>query len=156
VRRFEIVEAKGDRLGAYLHGTRIGVVVDIGSGDDALAKDLAMHIAASRPVCVSDSDVPADIVANERGIIAAQSANEDKPADIIEKMVQGRLRKFLAEITLLGQPFIKDPDQSVGKLVAAAGATVHGFVRMEVGEGIEKKSEDFAEEVRKASGAWDR
>ncbi len=151
VRRFEIVEGKGDRLGAYLHGTRIGVVVDVSGGDEELAKDLAMHIAASKPVCVSDADVPADLVAKEREIIAAQSAQEGKPAAIVEKMVEGRLRKFLAEITLLGQPFVKDPDQSVGKLVTAAGATVHGFVRMEVGEGIDKKSEDFAEEVRKAS-----
>ncbi len=150
VRRFEVVEAKGDRLGSYLHGTRIGVVVDV-AGDDDLAKDLAMHVAASRPVCVADSDVPPEVVERERGIIAAQSAQEGKPAEIVEKMVEGRLRKYLAEITLLGQPFVKDPDTTVGKLVAAAGAKVHGFVRIEVGEGIEKKSEDFAEEVRKAS-----
>ncbi len=143
--------AKGDRIGTYMHGTRIGVLVDLTGGTDELARDLAMHVAASRPVCVSDADVPADLVAKEREIIAAQSQQEGKPANIIEKMVEGRLRKFLAEITLSGQPFVKDPDMVVGKLVAEQKGTVNAFVRMEVGEGIEKKTEDFAEEVRKAS-----
>ena len=151
VRRFEVMTAKGDRIGTYMHGTRIGVLVDLTGGTDDLARDLAMHVAASRPVCVSDADVPADLVAKEREIIAAQSQQEGKPANIIEKMVEGRLRKFLAEITLSGQPFVKDPDMVVGKLVAEQKGTVNGFVRMEVGEGIEKKTEDFAEEVRKAS-----
>ncbi|MCA1799243.1 MAG: translation elongation factor Ts [Xanthomonadaceae bacterium] len=151
VRRFALVERAGDRIGTYLHGTRIGVLVDVAGGDDDLARDLAMHIAASRPVCVDESGVPADLLAKEREIIAAQSQQEGKPAAIIEKMVEGRLRKYLAEITLLGQPFVKNPDQTVSQLVKAAGATVHAFMRMEVGEGIEKKSEDFAEEVRKAS-----
>lgn len=151
VRRFERMRPTGDRIGAYLHGTRIGVLVDLAGGDDELARDIAMHIAASRPVCVDESGVPPDLLAKEREIIAAQSQQEGKPAAIIEKMVEGRLRKYLAEITLLGQPFVKNPDQTVGQRVKAAGATVRGFVRMEVGEGIEKKSEDFAEEVRKAS-----
>ncbi len=151
VRRAEVMTAQGDRIGTYMHGTRIGVLVDLTGGTDELARDLAMHVAASRPVCVSDADVPAEIVAKEREIIAAQSQQEGKPANIIEKMVEGRLRKFLAEITLSGQPFVKDPDMVVGKLVADQKGTVNSFVRMEVGEGIEKKTEDFAEEVRKAS-----
>lgn len=151
VRRFAVVAREGDRIGSYLHGTRIGVLVDMSGGDDDLARDIAMHVAASRPVCVGEADVPADLLAKEREIIAAQASQEGKPANIVEKMVEGRLRKYLAEVTLLGQPFVKDPDQVVGKLLSAAGATVHGFVRMEVGEGIEKKVEDFAEEVKKAS-----
>lgn len=151
VRRFELVAAKGDRIGAYLHGTRIGVLVDMAGGSDDLARDIAMHVAASRPVCVAEGDVSPELLAKEREIIAAQSQQEGKPAAIIEKMVEGRLRKYLAEITLVGQPFVKDPDQSVAKLLSAAGASVHGFVRLEVGEGIEKKVENFAEEVKKAS-----
>ncbi len=151
VRRFELVAAKGDRIGAYLHGTRIGVLVDMAGGNDDLARDIAMHVAASRPVCVAEGDFPAELLEKEREIIAAQSQQEGKPAAIIEKMVEGRLRKYLAEITLVGQPFVKDPDQTVAKLLAANSASVHGFVRLEVGEGIEKKVENFAEEVKKAS-----
>ena len=151
VRRLHVMTAQGDRIGTYLHGTRIGVLVDFTGGSDELARDVAMHVAASKPVCVGESDVPAELLAKEREIIAAQSQQEGKPANIIEKMVEGRLRKYLAEITLSGQPFVKDPDVVVGKLVADQKGKVNGFVRMEVGEGIEKKSEDFAEEVRKAS-----
>lgn len=146
VRRFEVIEAKGS-LGHYMHGTRIGVVVDLEGGDEQLGKDLAMHIAASRPVCVSEEYVPTDVIEKEKEIFSAQAAESGKPADIIEKMVDGRIKKFLKEVTLLGQPFVKDPDQSVEKLLKAAGAKVHGFVRYEVGEGIEKKQENFAEEV---------
>lgn len=151
VRRFDLFEAKGDRIGAYLHGTRIGVLVDLEGGDEDLARDIAMHVAASRPVCVAEGDVPTELLAKEREIIAAQSQQEGKPAEIIAKMVEGRLRKYLAEITLVGQPFVKDPDQTVGNLLAGAKATAYGFVRLEVGEGIEKKVENFAEEVKKAS-----
>ncbi|HEX7048389.1 MAG TPA: translation elongation factor Ts [Gammaproteobacteria bacterium] len=146
VRRFAVVKAKG-KLASYLHGTRIGVVVDIEGGDEELARDIAMHVAASKPQFVNADEVPADIMAKEKDILVAQAADSGKPADIIEKMVEGRLRKHLAEITLLGQPFIKDPDQTVEKLVKSKGATVHAFVRYEVGEGIEKKEENFAEEV---------
>ncbi len=146
VRRFAVVKAKG-RLASYLHGTRIGVVVDVDGGDEELARDIAMHIAASKPQFATADEVPADVMAKEKEILIAQAADSGKPADIIEKMVEGRLRKHLAEITLLGQPFIKDPDQTVEKLLKSKGATVHGFVRYEVGEGIEKKEEDFAAEV---------
>lgn len=146
VRRFEVIEAKGE-LSHYMHGSRIGVVVDLEGGDEQLGKDIAMHIAASRPVCVSEEHVPADVIAKEKEIFSAQAAESGKPADIIEKMVDGRIKKFLKEVTLLGQPFVKDPDQTVEKLLKSAGATVHRFVRYEVGEGIEKKQENFAEEV---------
>jgi elongation factor Ts len=147
IRRFEVVRATG-QLGTYLHGTRIGVLVDVAGGDDELRRDLAMHVAASRPQCVSADDVPADILARERRILAEQAAQEGKPAEIVAKMVEGRLRKYLNEITLLGQPFVKDPDTSVAKLVQSRKATVQHFVRLEVGEGIEKKAANFAEEVR--------
>ena len=146
VRRFENVETSGV-LASYMHGSRIGVVVNLEGGDEALGKDIAMHIAASRPVCVAESDVPAELIEKEREIFSAQAAESGKPADIIEKMVTGRIKKYLKEVTLLGQPFVKDPDQTVEQLVKGAGATVAGFIRYEVGEGIEKKQENFAEEV---------
>lgn len=146
VRRFVRYQSEGV-VGFYLHGTRIGVLVDMVGGSEELAKDVAMHIAASRPVCVEEKDVPADMLAKEREIYAAQAASSGKPANIIEKMVEGRLKKFITEVTLLGQPFVKDPDKSVGDLLKAAGATVVRFERFEVGEGIEKKSGNFAEEV---------
>lgn len=146
VRRFAELRAE-DHLGVYLHGTRIGVLVALSGGSAELAKDVAMHIAASRPVCVDESQVPADLLAKEREIYQAQAAESGKPAEIIEKMVGGRLKKFVEEVTLVGQPFVKDPDTKVGKLLDQAGAKVSGFVRFEVGEGIEKKSENFAEEV---------
>lgn len=147
IRRFERLQGQGDRIAAYLHGTRIGVVVDVKGGDDSLAKDVAMHIAASRPVCVAEGDVPAGVVDKEKEILVAQAQESGKPPEIIEKMVQGRLKKYLAEITLLGQPFVKDPDIAVGKLLSREGAEVIRFARYEVGEGIEKKEENFAEEV---------
>lgn len=147
IRRFVRLESSGGRAVHYLHGSRIGVVVDVHGGDDSLARDVAMHIAASRPVCVDDSQVPAELLAKEREIYAAQAAESGKPANIIEKMVEGRLKKYLEEITLVGQPFVKNPDQTVGRLLADAGARVVAFHRLEVGEGIEKKQENFAEEV---------
>jgi elongation factor Ts len=147
VRRFELYRSQGGVLGSYVHGTRIGVLVELKGGDVALAKDIAMHVAASRPLCVRPEQVSADLLDKEREIIRAQSADSGKPAAIIEKMVEGRLKKFLAEVTLLGQPFVKDPDLSVEKLLAKSGAEVLRFARFEVGEGIEKKQEDFAAEV---------
>ena len=118
-------------------------------------RDVAMHVAASRPMCLDESQIPASTLENERSIFAAQAAESGKPAEIVEKMVTGRMRKFVGEVTLLGQPFVKDPDQSVEKFLKGAGATVSSYERLEVGEGIEKKSENFAEEVMsqvKASG----
>ncbi len=147
VRRFSVVEPKGE-LGAYLHGDRIGVLVDVVGGDDVLRRDLAMHIAAVNPRCVSADDLPSEEVERERQLLADQAAQEGKPEAIVEKMVEGRLRKYLKDITLLGQPFVKDPDIDVGQLVKGHQATVQGFVRFEVGEGIEKRVEDFAAEVQ--------
>ena len=147
VRRFEMVKIRGV-IGSYLHGAKIGVLVDVEGGDDSLRKDLAMHIAATAPSCISADDVAADEVEREREFLSKQAAQEGKPPEIVAKMVDGRLRKYLNEITLLGQPFVKDPDINVGKLLQQADATVHRFVRLEVGEGIEKKVENFAEEVQ--------
>ena len=134
-------------VGTYVHGGRIGVIVGLEGGDEALARDLAMHVAASSPQYVAPADVPAEQVDKEREILSAQAAQEGKPAEIVARMVEGRIRKYLAEISLVGQPFVKDPDRTVEKLLAAAGAKVTGFVRFEVGEGIEKKQENFADEV---------
>lgn len=146
VRRAGRISAPG-RIGSYVHGIRIGTLVGVQGGDESLAKDLAMHVAAANPQYVQPEDVPAAIVAKEREILTAQAAVEGKPANIVEKMVEGRLRKYLGEICLTGQPFVKDPDTAVGKLLQQAGATVTGFLRFEVGEGIEKKQADFAAEV---------
>jgi elongation factor Ts len=145
VRRFEIVNS-ADALVYYQHGARIGVLVD-STADAEMARDIAMHIAAAKPQCIDESQVPAELIEKEKEILIAQAESSGKPAAIIEKMIQGRLVKFLAEITLLGQPFVKDPDQTVGKLLASADAKVNRFIRYEVGEGIEKKQEDFAAEV---------
>jgi elongation factor Ts len=152
VRRFQRFETSG-HLAHYLHGSRIGVVVDITGGDEALGRDLAMHIAASKPICVSKEQVPADTLAREREIYTAQAAESGKPADIVARMVDGRITKYLAEVTLMGQPFVKDPDQTVEKLLAGRGAKVNGFTMFVVGEGIEKKTEDFAAEVAAAAKA---
>ena len=146
VRRFEQHAAEGT-IGAYLHGGKIGVLVEITGADAALARDLAMHIAALNPAYVSEQDVPAEVIAKEKEILVAQAADSGKPADIIEKMVAGRLRKQLAELTLLGQPFVKDSDITVGKLLEQNKASVTGFKRLAVGEGIEKKESNFADEV---------
>jgi elongation factor Ts len=152
LRRFEILETTAGTFGAYLHGTRIGVLVEMEWADksgasDELIKDVAMHIAASNPLCVSEADVPADVLEKEKDILRAQALESGKPADIVEKMLTGRVRKYLAEVTLLGQSFVKDPDKTVGILLSDAGATVNKFVRYEVGAGIEKKTENFADEV---------
>jgi len=152
VRRFARLATTSGVLGAYLHGTRIGVLVELEGGDADLAKDIAMHVAASRPLCVSASEVPAEFLAREKDIFAAQAAASGKPANIIDKMVEGRLRKYLEEVTLLGQPFIKDPDQIVEKLLQSRKAKVLRFERFELGEGIEKKSDNFAAEVAAARG----
>jgi elongation factor Ts len=148
VRRFVRVESSGE-LSSYRHGVRIGVLVDLDGGDAALGKDLAMHIAAHdpRPVCISEEQVPAEMIEKEREIFTAQARESGKPDNIIEKMIDGRIRKYLSEVTLLGQSFVKDPDQTVSKLLQAANARVLRFERMELGEGIEKKSENFADEV---------
>jgi len=145
VRRFEMIESDNS-IASYLHGARIGVLVD-SSADAGLARDIAMHIAAANPQFVDRDAVPVEFVEKEKSILIAQAESSGKPAEIIEKMIQGRLDKFLAEVTLLGQPFVKDPEQKIEKLLATAGASVTGFVRYEVGEGIEKKVEDFAAEV---------
>ncbi len=147
VRRFERFEAKNGQLTSYRHGVRIGVVVELEGGDEMLGKDIAMHVAASNPVCVSEAEVPAELLEKEREIFKAQALESGKPENIVDKIVDGRVRKYLAEITLLGQPFVKDPDQTVEKLLSGAGAKVIRFKRFEVGEGIEKKQEDFASEV---------
>jgi elongation factor Ts len=146
VRRFVRYVADG-RLASYLHGTKIGVMIDYTGGDETLGKDLAMHIAASKPICISREHVLPELLARERQIYTAQAAESGKPADIVEKMVDGRIAKYLAEVTLLGQPFVKDVDQTVEKLLAAKSAKVNGFTLFVVGEGIEKKSGDFAAEV---------
>lgn len=153
VRRFEIVEAGGDELiGAYQHGNKIAVLAKLNGGNDDLAKDIAMHVAASKPVCVSADEVPAELLEKEREIFSAQAAESGKPAEIMEKMVEGRIRKYLNEVTLLGQAFVKDPDQSVEKLLKSNSASVAQFVRFEVGEGIEKKEDDFVSEVMAQAG----
>jgi len=147
VRRFQIVETESATFASYMHGVRIGVLVVIENGDEALGKDVAMHIAASNPTCVAESDVPEELLEKEKEILRAQAADSGKPPEIIEKMIVGRVKKYLAEITLLGQAFVKDPDKTVGALLSDANASVTSFVRYEVGEGIEKKEENFADEV---------
>lgn len=147
VRRFNRREASAGKLFSYLHGARIGVLVEVEGGDDTLARDIAMHIAASKPACVDERGVSQDMLDKEKEIFTAQAQASGKPAEIIEKMVGGRLRKFLGEITLLGQAFVKNPDQTVSQLLKEAGASVQGFDRLELGEGVEKKVENFAEEV---------
>ncbi len=147
VRRFVRREAKGT-LASYVHGTRIGVLVDVEGGAASLGKDLAMHVAASKPMAVSREGVPADVIEHERRIKTAQAAESGKPAAIVAKMVEGGVAKFIAEVTLVGQPFVKgDGKQTVGDLLKAQGAKVHGFDLYVVGEGIEKKKDDFAAEV---------
>ncbi len=147
IRRVRAADSGGDRFGAYVHGGRIGVLVDMKGGEESTARDIAMHVAASRPLALSDADLPKEHLDKEREILRAQVADSGKPPEIREKMIAGRLSKYLKEVTLLGQPFVKDPDTSVEKYLKSAGAQVLGFTRFEVGEGIEKKSENFAEEV---------
>ena len=146
IRRFVRMSTSGV-IGAYRHGERIGVLVELEGGNEELARDLAMHVAASKPACVDESQVDEETLEKEREIFRAQAAESGKPPEIVEKMIEGRIRKFLAEITLVGQPFVKDPDQTVGQLLEKEGAKCVRFERMEVGEGIEKEEGDFAAEV---------
>ena len=148
VRRAEIVANDGP-IGFYTHGARIGAVVALDGGDEGLARDIAMHVAAINPTCIDESGVPAETLETEKRIFTEQAAESGKPPEIIEKMIGGRINKFLREITLVGQPFVKDDKQTVGQLLKSAGASVVSFTRYEVGEGIEKKEENFADEVRK-------
>ena len=148
VRRIELVDADAGVVGAYVHGNnRIAVLVQLKGGDQDLAKDVAMHVAAVNPQVVSPGDMPEDVVAKEKEIFTAQAADSGKPPEIIEKMIGGRIKKFLSENSLTEQAFVKDPDVTVGKLVSAADAEVVSFVRFEVGEGIEVEKVDFADEV---------
>ena len=152
-RRFARFQAEG-KLTQYIHGgSRVGVLIDVSGGDEQLAKDLAMHIAASKPVSLSKDEVPAELIEKERSIAAQKAAESGKPADIVQKMVEGSVAKYLKEVTLLGQPFVKDDKQLVEQLLKAKGATVNRFVLYIVGEGIEKKTTDFAAEVAAQAAA---
>ena len=142
-----VINVEGDNLGAYVHGGRIGVISILNGGDEELAKDIAMHVAAASPQFVKPEDVPAEVVEKEKEIQLEIAMQSGKPADIAEKMVAGRMKKFTGEVSLTGQPFVKDPSVSVGELLKSKNADVINFVRFEVGEGIEKKTEDFAAEV---------
>jgi elongation factor Ts len=146
VRRIVRMTSDGN-IGAYVHGGRIGVLVELDGGDNELARDIAMHVAALNPEYLDEDAVPAEVLEKEKQFLISQAADSGKPADIIEKMVSGRMRKHLAGITLLGQPFVKDGDVTVGKLLGQNDASIRGFTRIEVGEGIEKKADNFAEEV---------
>lgn len=147
IRRADLFESTGQVV-EYIHTNgKLGVMLSMEGGDEALGRDIAMHIAAMNPTVVSAEDAPADLVATEREIYTAQAQDSGKPPEIIEKMIEGRIKKYLAEISLLEQAFVKDGDIKVGALLKKAGATIHRFVRMEVGEGIEKAEEDFAAEV---------
>ena len=146
VRRIAFIESAGV-IGHYTHGTKIGAAVSLDGGDRDLARDIAMHVAATNPTCIDESGVPAETLDNERRILTEQARASGKPDDIVEKMVKGRIGKFLKEITLIGQPFVKDPDITVGKLLKEHDANVTAMVRFEVGEGIEKKQDNFVEEV---------
>ncbi|MEW5888056.1 MAG: translation elongation factor Ts [Pseudomonadota bacterium] len=153
IRRFVRVEAQG-KLSQYVHGgSRIGVLVDVVGGDEQLAKDLAMHIAASKPKALDATGVPAELIETERRIAAEKAAESGKPANIVEKMVEGSVQKFLKEVTLLGQSFVKDDKQTVEQLLKSRGASVASFTLYVVGEGIEKKSSDFAAEVAAQAAA---
>lgn len=147
VRRIALTNPAAKIIGSYVHGNRIGVLVALEEGTDALAKDIAMHVAANKPLVVSPDEVPADVVAKEKEIYLAQAVGSGKPQDIIEKMVNGRLKKYLDEVSLLGQPFVKDPEMTVAALLNKNRAKVISFTRFEVGEGIEKEKEDFVEAV---------
>ncbi|RZV38586.1 MAG: elongation factor Ts [Chromatiales bacterium] len=146
VRRAQLIEVDGP-IGAYTHGARIGAVVALNGGDEELARDIAMHVAAINPTCIDETGVPTEMLEREKRIFSEQAAESGKPPEIIEKMVTGRVAKFLKEVTLVGQPFVKDDKQSVGQLLKSADASVASFIRFEVGEGIEKKEDNFVEEV---------
>jgi elongation factor Ts len=146
LRRIERMNADGV-TGFYLHGSRIGVVVALKQGDQALAEDIAMHIAASRPLVISRDQVPATAIETERDIFSAQARESGKPQDIIDKMIEGRINKFVDEVSLLGQPFVKDPSVKIEQLLKQKNAEITSFTRFEVGEGIEKKEDNFVAEV---------
>jgi len=146
VRRFNVLTTNGV-FGQYIHGKKIGVVAELSGDNEELAKDVAMHVAATNPNALNEAQMPADLLAKEREIASAEAENSGKPANIIEKIVDGKMNKFIKENTLVGQAFVKDPDVTVGDLVKKANAEVLSFCRIEVGEGIEKKVENFAEEV---------
>lgn len=148
LRRLVRFDNASGRLHGYRHGVRIAVLVELEGGDEQLGRDIAMHIAASNPLCVDASEIPADTLAKERDIFKTQALESGKPENIVDKIIEGRVRKYIEEVTLLGQAFVKDPDQSVEQLLKKAGAKVLRFARLEVGEGIEKKVENFAEEVQ--------
>ncbi|HVL56407.1 MAG TPA: translation elongation factor Ts [Burkholderiaceae bacterium] len=153
IRRFARLQARG-RIASYVHGgAKIGVLVDLVGGDDALAKDVAMHIAASKPVALSRGGVPAELIERERSIAQQKAAESGKPAEIVTKMVEGSVQKYLKEVTLLGQPFVKDDKQTIEQLLKSRGATVAEFALYVVGEGIEKKQTDFAAEVAAQAAA---
>jgi elongation factor Ts len=147
VRRFTTLSTDNGVIGAYRHGDRIGTMVQLTGGSEELARDLAMHVAANRPQAISAAELSQDLLDKEREIVATQARDSGKPENIIEKMIEGRMAKFVNEISLLGQQFVKDPDVTVEKLVKQAGATVEAFAFFEVGEGIEKAQDNFAEEV---------
>ena len=147
VRRFEKFNEVDGGVACYLHGSKIGVLVELSKADEELGKDIAMHIAAINPSCISEDQVSEEAIQKEKDIFSAQALESGKPAEIVEKMISGRIKKFLAEVTLLGQPFVKDDKITVGKLVESKGNSVIRFTRFEVGEGIEKKEENFADEV---------
>ena len=150
IRRIELVESTGE-IGKYQHGEKIGVVVSMEGGNETLIKDIAMHIAAANPAAISEAELDAEMVEKERNFQIDQAKDSGKPMEIIEKMIEGRMKKFLKEMTLLGQPFVKDPDQTVEKLLGANSATVTSFIRFEVGEGIEVEEKNFADEVAAAA-----
>lgn len=147
IRRFERMHCEDGVVGFYLHSSRIGVMVALKHGDETLAKDIAMHIAASKPMVVNREEVSAEAIENERDIYTAQAKESGKPQDIIDKMIEGRINKFIDEVSLLGQPYVKNPDIKVGQLLKEKNAVVIAFVRFVVGEGIEKKEDNFVEEV---------
>lgn len=148
LRRFELIEGEAGTLAGYVHGSRIGVLVQLDASEKGgVGRDIAMHVAASRPVCIDENAMPADVLQRERDIYSAQAAESGKPAEIVEKMVSGRINKFLKENTLVGQAFVKNPDQTVGQLLSANGTRVLSMHRFEVGEGLEKRSDDFVAEV---------
>jgi len=147
VRRVQIIEAQDGVLASYIHGGRIGVVVALKGGTEDLAKDIAMHVAATNPQCINPEDISEEVINREKEIFTAQALESGKPAEIVEKMIGGRMKKFAAEVSLTGQPFVKDPSVTVGDLLKQASAEVASMTRVEVGEGIEKKVDDFAAEV---------
>jgi len=148
LRRFELIEGEAGTLAGYVHGSRIGVLVQLDTSEKGeVGRDIAMHVAASRPVCIDESGMPADVLQREHDIYSAQAAESGKPAEIVEKMVSGRINKYLKENTLVGQAFVKNPDQTVGELLSANGTCVLSMHRFEVGEGLEKRSDDFVAEV---------